>query len=174
MLDYWEGQREGDAAPLRSAIDPNAFCDIITQTFMIGRESSGAYPFRLAGALLDDLHRAPLAGFDFTKMWSPADRPRLQGALEAALARRESVIIQAHGRSLTGAQARLEMLLAPLTGPKGQVDRLLGFYQPITPLFRLQNQRIERLFLLDVSFADGSDAVPRPLRLAAVDGRRIA
>ena len=173
MLAYWDAQREGDGAPPRSAIDPAAFSDIITQAFMIGRERAGIYPFRLAGALLSDLHLQPLTGSDFTLMWNPADRPRLQSAIEAALTRRQSLTLLAHGRSLTGAQARLEIMLAPLAGPKGQVDRLLGFYQPVTPLFRLQNKRIERLFLLDAAFADGGDAIS-PLRLAAMDGRRMA
>ena len=173
MLGYWETHRDGDGAPLRSAIDPAGFSDVITQTFMIGRERAGVYLFRLAGALLDDLHHAPLNGTDFAQMWGPADRPRLQGAVEAALTRRQSLILQAQGRSLTGAQARLEIMLAPLAGPKGQVDRMLGFYQPVSPLFRLQGQRIERLFLLDASFPDGSDATS-PLRLAAMDGRLIA
>ncbi len=174
MLDYWETRRVGEDAPQRSAIDPAAFSDVVTQTFMIGRERAGVYPFRLAGALLDDLHRAPLTGCDFAQIWAPTDRTRLQGAIEAGLSRRQSLVIHAHGRSLSGAQARLEIMLAPLAGPTGQVDRMLGFYQPVSPLFRLQNQRIERLFLLEVAFADGSDAVPSPLRLAAMDGRRIA
>ena len=174
MLDYWETRRDGQGAPSRSAIDPAAFSDVVTQTFMIGRERSGLYPFRLAGALLDDLHQSQLTGVDFAQIWAPADRPRLQGAIEAALSRRESLILLAQGRSLSGAQARLEILLAPLAGPKGQVDRMLGFYQPVSPLFRLQNQRIERLFLLEATFADGEEAGAAPLRLAAMDGRRIA
>jgi hypothetical protein len=173
MLAYWDARRDGDDAPKRSTIDPADFSDILTQTFMIGRERAGAYPFRLAGALLNDLHQAPLTGSDFALMWGPSDRPRLQSAVEAALARGRSLVIQGLGRSLTGAQARLEIMLAPLAGPRGQVDRMLGFYQPVSPLFRLQNKRIERLFLLDASFADGEDASSL-LRLAAMDGRRIA
>ena len=173
MLAYWDERRDGDDSPMRSAINPGDFSDILTQTFMIGRERVGIYPFRLAGALLDDLHQTPLTGTDFSMLWGPSDRPRLQSAVEAALTRGQSLIIQALGRSLTGAQARLEIMLAPLAGPRGQVDRLLGFYQPVSPLFRLQNRRIERLFLLDASFADGGDATSL-LRLAAMDGRQIA
>jgi hypothetical protein len=174
ILAYWEAQRIGLAAPLRSAIDPAAFADVVAQAFIIGRERSGVYPFRLAGALLHDLHRSPLTGLDFAEMWSPADRRRVIDAVEAALSRSQSLIMHAHGRSLSSAEAHLEILLAPLAGIKGQVDRLLGFYQPVSPLVRLQNQPIERLFLLDAAFADGEEAVAGPLRLAAVDGRRIA
>src|SRR6185312_10856442 len=114
-----------------------------------------------------------LAGLDFAALWAPADRPRLQAAVEAALLRRRSLIASAHGRSLSGAEARLEILLAPLAGSQGRIDRLLGLYQPTSPLFRLQDQRIERLFLDDIGFADGGEPVPAPLRLATIDGRTI-
>jgi hypothetical protein len=93
--------------------------------------------------------------------------------MEAGLARRQSLIASAHGRSLSGAEARLEILLAPLAGRQGQVDRLLGLYQPTSPLFRLRGRRIERLFLQDIAFADSGEQVPLPLRLASVDGRLV-
>lgn len=174
MLGYWQERRGDEPAPRRAAIDPADFADVVTQAFVIGRERPGAYPFRLAGALLDDLHRGPLVGLDFVQLWAGPDRPRIQAAVEAALARRRSLIATARGRSLSGAEAKLEMLLAPLAGRQGRIDRLLGFYQPVSALFRLQNQRIERLFLLDIAFADGGDPVGAPVRLAAVDGRLIA
>jgi hypothetical protein len=174
MLRYWEGQRSQGGCPLRSNIDPAAFAEMATQAFVVGRDRPGAYPFRLAGALLEDLHRGPLAGSDFMSLWAGADRARVQAAIEAALARRRSLIATVHGRSLLGAEAQLEILLAPLVGRHGQVDRLLGLYQPLSPLFRLQGQSIERLYLQDVAFADGEEPVPSPLRLAAVNGRLLA
>ena len=174
MLGYWEDRRGAEPTPRRAAIDPADFADVVTQTFVIGRERPGAYPFRLAGALLDDLHRGPLLGLDFVLLWAAADRPKIQTAVEAALAGRRSLIATAQGHSFSGAEARLEMLLAPLADRQGKVDRLLGFYQPVSALFRLQNQRIERLFLQDIAFADGGDPLASPLRLAALDGRLIA
>jgi len=174
MLGYWEGQRRPEGGcPQRSSIDPAAFSEVVTQTFVLGREQAGAYPFRLAGALVEDLHGAVLFGLDFMALWAPADRPRARAAIEAALCRRRSLIASAYGRSLSGAEARLEILLAPLSGRQGKVDRLLGLYQPTSPLFRLQDQRIERLFLQDVAFADGGEPVPAPLRLATVGGRML-
>jgi hypothetical protein len=173
MLGYWEGQKAEGDCPRRSSIDPAAFSEVVTQTFVLGREGAGAYPFRLAGALVEDLHGAALFGLDFAALWAPADRPRVQAAIEAALGRRRSLIAAAHGRSLSGAEARLEILLAPLAGREGRVDRLLGLYQPTSPLFRLQDQRIERLFLQEIAFADGGEPVPAPLRLAALGGRLI-
>ncbi len=174
MLSYWEARRGDRPAPLRSAIDPADFSDIMTQAFVVGREGAGVYPLRLAGALLDDLHRGPLPGSNFTELWAMADRPRLESAIERALGRGQALLVRAQGRSLSGQEAMLEILMSPLSGAHGRVDRLLGFYQPVSPLFRLQNQPIERLFLLDTSFPGSGEVVPEPLRLAAVGGRRIA
>lgn len=174
MLAYWDARREDGAAPLRASIDPAHFSDIVTQAFVVGRERAGVYPFRLAGALIEDLHRGPLLAFDFSELWTSADRPRVQSAIEAALQRGEALLAQALGRTLAGQQARLEILMSPIADARGQVDRLLGFYQPVSPLFRLQNQPIHRLFLLEAAFAGSGEPVPEPLRLASIGGRRIA
>ena len=174
MQDYWEARRGDQNAPPSSSIDPAEFADVVTQAFVLGRARMGAYPFRLAGALLDDLHHGPLPGFDFAHLWVGADRPRIQRAVEAALSRLQILILHGQGRSLCGYQTRVEVLLAPLAGPKGQVDRLLGLYQPVTPLFRLHGQKLERLFLLEAEMAGGVEPAAPPLRIASVDGRRVA
>jgi hypothetical protein len=174
MIDYWNARKGDGQAPPRAAIDPAEFSDVITQAFMIGRTSAGAYPVRLAGALIEDLHKRTLLGADFLALWAVSDRPRLTAAIESALHNGEALVAQALGRTIQGHQTKLEIVLAPLAGPDGRVDRVLGFYQPVAPLFRLQGEAIERLFLLDIAFADSGAAPPAPLRIAAVDGRRIA
>jgi hypothetical protein len=173
MLGYWQARRGHRLAPLRASIDPADFADTMTQAFVLGRAGTGAYPLRLAGALLDDLHRGPLLGADFIALWTGPDRPRVQAAVEAGLSRAEPVILHGQGRTLEGGQARLELLLCPLMDSRGRVDRMLGLYQPLSPLFRLQDKAIERLYLLEAMFASG-EAVTSPLRIAAIHGRRIA
>ena len=149
---------------------------MVTQAFVVGRERAGAYPFRLAGALLEDLHGAALCGLDFTVLWASPDRPRVQASIEAALVRRRSLIASAHGRSLAGLpkpEAGDHQLASADIGVAEVQTARSGLYQPTSPLFRLQDQRIERLFLQDIAFADGGEPVPSPLRLASVDGRLI-
>jgi hypothetical protein len=174
MLGYWRERRVGVGAPPRSAIDPGEFAAMAPQTFVLRRAGFGVFPFRLAGALVESLHPGPLPGSDFVRLWAPADRIRLQAAAEGAIARRRPLVVRAEGRVLNGAVARLEVLLAPLAGREGRIDRLLGLYQPLTPLDGLRDERIERLFLTEIDDElDGDNAMP-PLRLAAVDGRLIA
>ena len=88
MLGYWEGQRSQGECPLRSNIDPADFAEMVTQAFVVGRDRAGAYPFRLAGALLEDLHRGPLTGSDFMSLWAAptgrASRPRSKPPSPAA------------------------------------------------------------------------------------------
>ena len=174
MIDYWTARKGSALAPARAVIDPAEFSDVITQAFIIGRERLGVYPFRLAGGLLEDLHRRTLLGYDLMNLWSAGDRPKIQAAIESALQTGEAMVVQALGRTLHGQEARLELLLAPLADSSGRINRLLGLYQPTSPLFRLQNEPIERLFLQGIAYADTGAAVPSPLRIAAIDGRRIA
>jgi hypothetical protein len=174
LINYWDARRGDALAHPRASIDPAEFSDVITQTFIIGRTRPGAYPFRLAGGLLEDLHRRTLVGADFMGLWAGGDRPKVQAAIESALNRGEALIAVALGRSLRGQEAKLEIILAPLANSAGRVDRLLGLYQPVSPLFKLQNEPIERLFLHSIAFADSGLETPSPLRIAAIDGRRIA
>jgi hypothetical protein len=174
MIAYWSGCRGEAPAPARADIDPAGFADIITQAFVIGRTGPGAYPFRLAGGLLEDLHQRRLLGSDFMGLWTIGDRPKIQASIEAALFRGEALVAQVLGRTLLGREARLELVLAPLADSTGRIDRMLGLYQPTSPLFRLQNEPIERLFLQSIAYADSGLETPSPLRIAAVDGRRIA
>lgn len=67
----------------------------------------------------------------------------------------------------------MEVLLAPLRGPGGAVDRFIGLYQPTATISRLQGRPALALAMNGVVRADGDEAAPS-LRLASIDGRRIA
>ena len=174
MLAYWRSRRGVGPAPARADIDPAAFVKVMPQTFMLGREAAGDYRVRLAGSLIESLHDDRLAGSDFLALWAEADRTRVKAAIESALLRGEAVLARATGRTAQDRHADFELLLMPLVGPSGGIDRLLGLYQPVTPLSVLKDESVERLFLLQIGFVGPEDAKFRSLRLAAVDGRRIA
>ena len=54
-------------------------------------------------------------------------------------------MINAEGRARGGQTVALEIAVAPLDGASGEIDRLLGLYQPLSPVAALMGQRIERL-----------------------------
>lgn len=174
LIDYWRDRRGDQPTPARASIDPSDFPDLIPQVFILGRQGPGAYPFRLSGGLLEDLHRRSLRQVDFLSLWAGADRSRLQTVMEAARRRGEVLIALAQGRTTQGHEAKIEIMLAPLSAEPDQAERFFGFYQPVSPLFRLQGLGVERLFLLDIASAGFSASPLLSVRLAAVDGRRIA
>jgi hypothetical protein len=173
LIDYWRARRGERRLPARSEIDPAAFAALLPQTFIVVREEDGAFRFRLAGETINDLHgRGGLRGQAVAMLWRPDHRRHLTGVLEAALRTAEPVVIDAEAAG-EGPARRLEVLFAPLAGPGGLADRFLGLYQTTSPHARSAKGPIGELAIRALNGAQAAPAPPK-LRLAVVDGRRIA
>jgi len=176
LTDYWRARLPAFGSPPRSSIDPTQFVNLLPQVFILGRLGAGQYAFRLVGGLLADLHDRGLQGADFLSLWQSPDRASLKSAMEGAARRSHPLIVNARGHSLDGERIELEVLLAPVSGQGGGVDRFLGLYQPLS---RLTGQTVQQLAIQRIG-ATGPAGVREPmieaprLRLAALDGRRIA
>lgn len=170
LIDYWRGCKGQGFLPSRTAIDPGAFSDLLPQTFIIGRQGPGLYPFRLSGGFLVDLHGRELKGEQALSLWARPDRVQVQSALEVARRSPDPVVITTEVRALGTPPALMEVLIAPLTGKTGEADRYLGLYQPITIMQRLDGKPAYELAVRSIS----STASEPHLRLAAVYGMRIA
>ena len=177
LTDYWRARVPTFGCPSRASVDPTHFIDLLPQVFILGRAAAGRYSFRLVGALLADLHGRDLREEDFTGLWAASERASLQSAMEGSIRRRHPLILTARGHAYGGETIELEVMLAPLTGASGTVDRFIGLYQPLTPLTRLQGQSLAQLSLGRIGLTAGAglpmSEAPR-LRLAALDGRLIA
>ncbi|CAN5233085.1 PAS domain-containing protein [soil metagenome] len=172
LIDYWRSRKGEALAPARADIDPTDFPTLLPQVFILGRVGPGDYVFRLAGGLLGELHGRDLRNVGFSSLWVHSDRIGVQTTLENARYTGEPAVLTVMAKA--GPQAvTLEVLLAPLTNPKGEVDRFLGLYQPVTPLSHLRELPIDWLTLasLDKSSPANEDG-PR-LRLASVSGQLI-
>lgn len=146
---------------------------------MLGRKGPGQYHFRLAGGFLVDLHGRDPKGEDFTRIWRPGDHTLLQLALETARRRAHPLVMDAEtsGDSTTPQLTRLklEIMLSPLAGPNGDIDRMLGFYQPVSPVSPLSENTGQTLDLTAIRAPGGDPDIFSPhLRLASVNGRRLA
>ena len=159
-------------SPLRSAIDPSDFTDLLPQIFILGRAAPGQFLFRLAGGLVSDLHQRDLRRSDFLSIWALADRSRLAAAMEAARRAAEPIVLTAEARTADGLTARIEILMAPLRADGIPQDRFLGLYQSLSPLVLLQGKPIVELGL--IRFATAEDQTQPHLRLVVADGQRIA
>ena len=172
LIDYWRSRKGVDQTPERTAINPVDIAPMLPQVFMLGRLGPGQYRVRLAGGFITDLHGRELRGDDFLRLWDPAGRTALQLALEAVRRHPEPLVIETEARAGDGVM-RLEILIAPLRGPSGQVDRLIGLYQPVTPAAALMGGIVRGLHIRGITATSTADPFPR-LRLASIDGRRVA
>jgi hypothetical protein len=174
LIDYWREQKGSAAAPARASINPVDFASLLPQVFMLGRSRPGEYRFRLVGGLVEDLHGRHLALGDPIRLWAPAYRASLQLALEAVRRQPEPLVIAAEGRTRGGPAVALEIVFAPLSGRSGEIDRMIGLYQPTTPVAALLGQPVEALAIRNITAAGAAGAGFPRLKLAAMNGRQIA
>lgn len=176
LIDYWRGRASPGVAPARASIDPTQLTHILPQIFILRRRAPRKFHFRLVGGFVADLHGRDLREEPFNRLWNAEDRTHLELAMEAARRRAEPLIVECRAFTDSGARLDLEMPLAPLASADGEVDRLIGLYQPVSPVAALMGQPLSSLALSHIrAVGAGRPATPFPhLRLAAVDGRRIA
>ena len=165
LIDYWRRRCGGRPMPARADIDPSGFAALAAQAFIAVREAGGDLRLRLAGEAILEMHGRRLADQSLLRLWRPDHRGRLARLLGEALAYADPLVVTAEGDG-----AELEILFAPLAGPDGAPDRFLGLYQP------LRYGHVALVGELSIRGINGSvgDERPSHLRLAALDGRRIA
>lgn len=174
LIDYWR-DRKGDApAPARADIDPGDFRDLLPQVFIAGRERLGRMPFRLTGGFVSDLHARDLRGQDLLSLWALSHRLELKSALEVARRRCQPVVVTADIRAQGVPSVGMEVLFAPLRGAQGETDRFLGLYQPIAMIQRLEGRPAHELGVRKIETLGMANQQGPQLRLATLDGRRIA
>jgi hypothetical protein len=168
LIDYWRSH-----AFLSAPIDPAAFAPLAPQVFLLGRNGPGSYAFRLAGGLVRDLFARDLRGTSALELWRPRDAAPLRTALESARRRPEPLVAQAHALT-EHAALPVEVLFAPLGGDGIRAERILGLVQPLTMVARLRGEPVRRLALEHLCSAGPANEPAPHLRLAALNGRRIA
>ena len=173
MIDYWRSKRGLGGLPVRADIDPTDFARLAPQVFVLGRTAAGGYPLRLAGGFVADLHGRDLRGADFLSLMSEGGRRVLHAALEAARRRPEPIVARVEAQA-DEAGLPLEVLFAPLAGGAGSPERLLGLYQPLSLVAVLEDQPVRRLTIQAIQGASPANEEGHHLRLATLDGRRVA
>jgi hypothetical protein len=173
LITTWRAQRAGQRLPMRRDLSPIALGPLLPQIFMLGRSGDGDELFRLSGGLVSDLHGADLRNTSFFGMWSKVDRPQIASALARCRTLAAPVVVTADALSVRGDGIGVELCLAPLIGPTGEVDRTLGLYQPISTVARLMGAPIKSLAVRQILTA--AEAKPtRHLRLVVDNTREVA
>ncbi len=173
VLDEWRRHRSGRDMPARTELSPALFGALLPQMFVLA-DDVDAWRVRLAGGFLTDLYGRELKGDAFAKLWAAPDRAAVRRALDAARRTAEPRVLCGRAVTSAGASVMLEVLLAPVTGPTGEPDRVLGLVQPVTSVGRLAGGVIDALHLADRAEAATCPRLPLPALRLVVDNTRAA
>lgn len=167
LIDLWAALPDARRIPARAALEPMAFGPLVSQLFTADRIDQGAR-FRLAGGWIEALHGQPLKDCDWLSLWRRESLPLVASSVLQAFREARPVVLATDAPGLDGV---IEIVIAPLRGPTGAADRLIGLYQATNPFDRYA----ESVGPLSARLSVGIGPIERPpLTLAAVDGRRIA
>ncbi|MEJ5019657.1 PAS domain-containing protein [Ochrobactrum vermis] len=112
-------------APTREQIEPRKLGRHLSDLFFLEAEERGDLSFRLAGTRICTLFGRELKNTRFLSLWSERDRAALRELSQNVSALEVPALVSHVGISMSGRSLGLEMFLAPLEAPNGQIN-LLG------------------------------------------------
>jgi len=124
---YWQGLRRGAALPRRADIDPRGIARLLDRTLLLERTEPGVARVRVAGMALAEVLGMDLRGMPVSALIAPAGRALFAERLEAVFARPCKAAMSLESESGLGQPALgARLLLLPVAGDRGVVDRALG------------------------------------------------
>lgn len=143
---YWTALCAGRLMPYRHEVDPRGIAGALGHVFLIERLAPGVARFRLAGQCLTDAMGMDIRGMPLTTFFTPAARGRLSEALESVFAEpaRLELELESHRNGLRG-PVKGRMMLLPLRGNNGEVDRAIGCFA----LDQTATQPVQRFDITD-------------------------
>ncbi len=129
LHSYWERLRAGRPCPERAEIDPRAIAADARHLFLLEDLGEGNVRFRLAGTALLDAFGYDLRGMSARSIMAGPARESLVAFAAETLA--ESGVGYARLLAPDGVTV-WEMILLPLRGNLGKIDRLLGCLHPVS------------------------------------------
>jgi hypothetical protein len=145
LLTYWRRLRGDRSMPRKEEIDPRAIKDHLAFSFLLQRENDDSFTFRLAGTGLCELFGLELKGHNFTHYWAEEARSAARTALGRVVHLSVPTVAVCVAETADLKHIRGEMILVPLEGERGDGTLMLGHFQPLEPLARLNGKKIVRL-----------------------------
>lgn len=171
LIDHWTTLSRAPSAtgdiPNRNSLHPDAM-GLRLPRLLLAETSEGQTHLRVAGSWIESFHGGTLKGRPLQGLWRESSHAMIAGAVTQCVQDARPVVIKA-AIGLSG--DLIEVTLAPLRGPSGQIDRLIGLYTPLSSLALGEGD--SRLLTGRVCIGVGP-ASRAPLSLAAVHGHRIA
>jgi hypothetical protein len=182
LIDEWRRQRPGAGRlPNRTAMSPIGFGALLSQLFILGWEPGALPRFRLVGGQVASVHGHDLRDAPLAPLWRREDRDLLLQRIDEARRDGRALALQASATTVSGEELNLEIVMAPLQGPDGQADRMIGLYQLLAPRPLVCGRPVSQLQLRSARIlGEGAEAAgpdnprTRHLRLVVDNGCRVA
>jgi len=169
LYSYWDGLRAGRPCPYRAEVDPRDMTGDARHIFVLEAVEDGHPRFRLAGTALLDAFGYDLRGMSARSIMAGHARESFVALIEETMADAGVGYARLLAPDLT---AVWEVLLLPLRGNFGKVDRLIGCLHPVdgrvaragtVPLrFTIDEMSIRPVQVEPEAEADAGDTAPLP------------
>lgn len=167
---YWQNRRQGGAVPHRADIEPQDIAGLLGHVFILWRVDAQHHIFRLAGTHLCDLYQREFREQNFLSLWRGHDRTHVQAVLEASIAGIAPASMIARASTMDQLQLPVEISVLPLRGPSGEIDRVLGLFQPLDDPAGLRGRPVVRTALREIHPPVQSAAIFPGLRQSSPHG----
>jgi hypothetical protein len=126
LFTYWDDVRDGRLAPRRLEIEPSCLTAILSDTFILERNSTVDYPYRLAGTRLCELFGQEFRGRNFLESWTNSDKAALSRQLAIVCQDGAGLVFEMEAVGAERQTVRLEGILLPLLHTGTTIARLIG------------------------------------------------
>ncbi|MCV2881103.1 PAS domain-containing protein [Actibacterium sp. XHP0104] len=124
---YWDGLRQGRPLPDRQQLDPRGLARALPCCFVLERVAPQVMRFRLAGQHLNELAGMEMRGMPFSALFLPEARAQIAPGLERLCDGPQALTLSLRGDGGFGRPGLDgEMVLLPMRGEDGAVNRVLG------------------------------------------------
>lgn len=151
LFDYWNEIRAENKAPARVDISPAAISSILPSTFILERDGSDNFTFRLAGTALCLLFNGELKGIPFCNLLDRDERRLTKRLLDAAHSESVGALLQFDAIADTDRAVTLEVVVLPLSD---QQPRLLGSIHALEMPYWAGAEPITSVTISDVRLFD--------------------
>jgi hypothetical protein len=188
LYGYWNEVRAGRIAPRRFDVEPARIASILPDTFILEFNSPNQCRFRLAGTRICEQFGYELRNRDFFDLLPTGERCTFEHEL-AMVAQRGAVSLSEFETTTRDNQsARCEVLILPLTDPRGVITRFLGAMSCHQPnVFEPNPIRIKSLIRHELIWPEGRphallerakcpgpfQSKPTPTRIVSSHSRRF-
>jgi hypothetical protein len=153
LYAYWNALRGARSAPDRRDIDPAQIRSALSNTFILERDESDEFSFRLAGSHLCAAYGRELKGRSFSRLWQRRDRDAMDTLIRAVTEDNAVALVTFQATTSMHQQASFETILLPVRHNGSTHIRILGAMAGLSEPYwlgaqPLMDQRITGLRLI--------------------------